>query len=442
MTQDTDKQLLTKTANQVLELSKKQGADQAEISCALEDGFTVNVRMGDVETVEYHHSHAVGITVYFGNKTASVTASDLSEKALIEAVGKACSIAQFTELDPCAGLANAELMAKNLPDLNLFHPWEISVDEAIAKSLACEALAREDKRITNSEGVSLSTQKSDHLYANSHGFIAAVPTTRHGISCLLIAEYDGSMERDYAYSQSRDPLDLLSLDALAELAVSKTVNRLGSRPISTRSAPVIFAAEVARGLIGSFLGAISGSNLYRKSSFLQDHLGKQVFSTRVNLFERPLIHKGLGSAAFDAEGVATRNQHFVKEGVLESYILNSYSARQLKMQTTANAGGLHNCFVTAGNLDFSELLDKMDTGFLVTELIGQGVNLVTGDYSRGAAGFWVEQGKVQYPVSGVTIAGNLRDMFLNTVAISNDIDHNGNVQIGSLLIEEMMIAGK
>lgn len=436
-------ELLHHVADKVMKLAKQEGANQAEISGAIENGFSVNVRMGEVETVEYHQSNAIGLTVYFNHSTASVTTSDLSDDALTKAVKTACHIIKFTEKDPCAGLADAALMATEFHDLSLYHPWEITVEEAIEKSLNCEHEARLlDKRITNSEGVSLVTQQSQHVYANSHGFKAIEPATRHSMSCMLVAEQDGLMERDYSFTLARDHHDLLSTDALAELAVSKTVNRLGSKSISTRKAPVIFSAEVARSLIGAFLQAINGNNLYHKSSFLLDHLGKQVFSNNINLYERPFIHKGLGSSSYDAEGVATRNQHFVTHGFLERYILNSYSARQLGMQTSANAGGLHNCFVTAGELTFPELLNQMDHGLLVTELFGQGVNLVTGDYSRGAVGFWVEKGKVKYPVSGITIADNLRNMFLNVVAISNDIDRNGNIQIGSMLIEEMVIAGK
>lgn len=438
-----EEQLLNNVANKVIALAKQNGADQAEITGAIENGFSVNVRLGKVETVEYHQSNGIGLTVYFNQSTASVTTSDLSDNALTNAVKTACNIAKFTEKDPCAGLADAKLMATEIHDLSLYHPWEITVEEAIEKSLSCEHKARSlDKRITNSEGVSLVTQKSQHVYANSHGFQAIQSAARHSMSCMLVAEQDGLMERDYSFTLARDHNDLLSSDALAELAVSKTVNRLGAKSISTRKAPVIFSADVARGLIGAFLQAINGNNLYRKSSFLLDHLGKQVFSSQVNLFERPFLHKGLGSASFDSEGVATHNQHFVKNGILESYVLNSYSARQLGMKTSANAGGLHNCFVTAGEITFPELLSQMDAGLLVTELFGQGVNLITGDYSRAAFGYWVENGKVQYPVSEITIAGNLRDMFLNVAGISNDIDHNGNTQIGSMLIEEMMIAGK
>ncbi len=440
---NSEEQLLNSVADKVLALAKKHGADQAEISGAVENGFSVNVRMGEVETVEYHQSNAIGLSVYFNKRTASVTTSDLSDEALSTAVNTACNIAKFTEPDPCSGLADADLMATDLPDLSLCHPWDITVPEAIDKSLSCEHEARSlDKRITNSEGVSLHTQQSQHVYANSHGFNVLEAVSRHSLSCVLIAEQGGSMERDYAYTLARDHHDLLADDALAELAVSKTVTRLGAKSISTRKTPVIFSAEVARGLVGTFLKAINGNNLYRKSSFLLDHLGKQVFSSKINLYERPFLHKGLGSSSFDTEGVATRNQHFIKEGILENYVLNSYSARQLGMKTSANSGGLHNCFVTMDETTFPELLSQMGSGLLVTELFGQGVNLVTGDYSRGAVGFWVENGKVQYPVSEITIAGNLRDMFLNILAISNDTDHNGNIQIGSLLIEEMMIAGK
>jgi PmbA protein len=433
---------LKQSIEYVLQCAKQQGATDAEAHAAIEDGFAVTVRNGELDTIEYHYDNGIGINVYFDKKQGMVSIADMSETALKEAVAKACKIAKFTQEDPCNGLAEKNLMAKKIEDLKVYHEWKITPEEAIKVALENEAYARSlDKRIKNSEGVSISSHKDFYVYGNSHGFIGSMPSTRHSASFSLIAEQNGEMERDYDYTVSCDAKNLEDLHVVAKKTVEKAVARLGATKIITQKKPVIFAAEIAKGLLGSFLAAISGNNLYRKSSFLVDYLGKQVFNQQVRIFEDPWIKKSLNSSYFDAEGVATRKKDFITDGVLQNYILGSYSARKLNMQTTANSGGVFNLFIQDNGIDLKELLKKMDTGLLITELSGQGINIVTGDYSRGAVGFWVEHGEIQHPVSEITIAGNLRDMFLNLVAVGNDVDQRGNVKSGSILLEEMTIAG-
>lgn len=433
---------LKQSIEYVLQYAKKQGATDAEAHAAIEDGFAVTVRNDELDTIEYHYDNGIGINVYFGKKQGMVSVADMSENALKDAVIKACKIAKFTQEDPCNGLAEKNLMAKKIEDLNIYHAWNITPKEAIKIALENEAYARGlDKRIKNSEGTSISSHKNFYVYGNSHGFIGSVPSTRYSASYALIAEQNGEMERDSDYTVACDANALEDFHVVAKKTVEKATARLGAAKIITQKKPVIFAAEIAKGLLGSFLAAISGSNLYRKSSFLIDHLGKQVFSEQVRIFEDPWIKKSLNSAYFDAEGVATRTKDFVTDGILQNYILGSYSARKLNMQTTANSGGVFNLFVQDDGIDLKDLLKKMDTGLLITELSGQGINIVTGDYSRGAVGFWVEHGEIQHPVSEITIAGNLRDMFLNLVAVGNDIDQRGNIKSGSILLEEMTIAG-
>jgi PmbA protein len=426
----------------VLHCAKQEGASAVEVHAVVEDGFAVTVRNGELDTVEYHCDNGVGIDVYFGKKHGIVSTADMSESALREVVIAACNIAKFTQEDPCNGLADKELMAKKIEDLDVYHDWEIDSEQAIKIALENEAYARSlDQRIKNSEGVSISSHKNFYVYGNSYGFVGAVPSTRHSASYALIAEQNGEMERDCDYTVSCDAQSLENFRSVAKKTVEKTVARLGATKIATQKRPVIFAAEIAKGLLASFVAAISGNNLYRKASFLVDHLHKPVFAKQVRIFEDPWIKKSLNSSYFDAEGVATCKKDFVKEGVLQSYVLGSYSACKLGMQTTANAGGVFNLFIQDDGLDLPGLLKKMDTGVLITELSGQGINLVTGDYSRGAVGFWVEHGEIQHPVSEITIAGNLRDMFMNLVAVGNDIDYRGNIKSGSILLEEMTVAG-
>lgn len=426
----------------ILAKAKEQGASSAEVTIKIESGFAVSSRLGQVETVEHHSDKGLGITVYFDKQTGSASSSDLSMQAIESAIQKACSIANYTSQDPYSGLADKSMMAFNYPELNLDHPWNVTTEAALDFAIECENLAMSDPRITNSEGVSITSHRSLHLYANTHDFLGSYLSTQHSLNCILIAQESGQMHRDYDYTIARDARDLKKIEELAKDVREKTIRRLGARRLKTRSAPVIFHADMARGLLGNFVGAISGGNIYRKASFLVDQLGSSVFPDHISLIQDPLIPKGIGSVPFDNEGVKTSKQHFVEKGILQKYLLSSYSARKLGMESTGNAGGIYNLFISNSTISFSDLLKKMDTGLLVTELIGQGVNLVTGDYSRGAFGYWVEKGEVQYPVEEITIAGNLKEMFLNIVDVANDIDKRGRIQTGSILIEKMMIAGE
>lgn len=428
---------------QVLDEAKRLGATGAEAGVSLEAGLSVTVRLGEVETLEYHRDRGVGVTVYFGQRKGSASSSDFAPQALHETVRAACDIARYTSEDDSAGLADAALMARDIPDLDLCHPWNIDAARGIELAQRCEAAARDtDARITNSEGATLSSHQGVRVYGNSHGFLAGYPSTRHSLSCSVIAGRDDQMQRDYWYSVARRHEELEDAEHIGRTAAARTLHRLGSRKLSTRQVPVVFAAEIATGLFRGLVGAVRGSSLYRKSSFLLDHLGKPIFPAFVHVHEQPHLRGALGSAPFDSEGVATRARDLVSGGVLQGYVLDSYSARKLGLQTTGNAGGVHNLTVDSGPLDFNGLLREMGTGLLVTELMGQGVNMVTGDYSRGAAGFWVENGAVQYPVEEITIAGNLKDMFQSIVAIGNDIERRGNYRTGSVLVERMTVAGE
>ncbi len=437
-----NQQMLENLVRDTLQEAKKAGADSAEVNISLSKGFNVTARKGEVESVEYNQDRSLDITVYSKQKLGSVSLSDFRPEAIRSAVSAACSIARFVDRDDCAGLAEKQELATYFPDLDLYHPWKITVDEAVDLAIHCEKIAfAVDKRIKNSEGASVATTDGCHVYGNSHGFLAATSSSRHEISCSLIAVKGKEMQQDFHYTVSCDSTLLDSIDQVAEIAAKRAVNRLGARSLSTRRAPVIFAAEQARGLLGHFLSAISGGNLYRKSSFLLDRLGTQVFPTHITLDERPYLPKSPGSAAFDNDGVATRPNKFIQNGILQSYLLGVYSARKLKMKTTGNAGGVHNLFINTGEKDLAALLKTMHTGLLVTDLMGQGVNMVTGDYSRGATGFWIENGEIQYPVQEITIAGNLNDMFASIIEVGCDIDKRGNVQTGSILLDHMIIAG-
>ncbi len=437
------KKRLEQLVNDLLDEARKQGASAAEAGVSSDAGLSLSVRMGEPETIEYTRDNGLGVTVYFGQQKGSASTSDLSPGAVKETVQAACNFARYTSKDEYAGLADAALMARDIPDLDLYHPWELGVDEAIKKATECEAAARErDPRIVNSEGASLHTHNSLHVYGNTHGFIGGYPSSRHSLSCSVVGKQGESMQRDYWYTLSRVGEMLEDPAQVGRMAADRTLARLGARKLSTREAPVLFQADVAVGLLRSFIGAIRGSALYRKSSFLLDHLHQPVFPASVRIHEEPLLLGGLGSAPFDSEGVATQVQDFITHGILTSYVLDSYSARKLGMQTTHNAGGVHNLRINSGELDHAGLLQKMDHGLLVTELMGQGVNNVTGDYSRGAAGFWVENGEVQYPVEEVTIAGNLKEMFMGLVEVGTDIETRTSVQTGSWLIDRMMIAGE
>lgn len=439
---------LQEMSESVLGLAKAAGASAVEAEISLGFGQNVSVRMGETETIEYNRDKGMSVTVYFGQQKGHASTSDLSPQALQDTVDAACNIARYTAQDEFCGLADAALMAKNIPDLDLHHPWQISVEQALEIAKECESAARAvDSRINNSEGASVSTYEGMFAYANSHGFAGGYPSSRHSIGCSVIAEDNNNMQRDYWYTSARCADDLDSAQFVGRLAGERTVRRLNCRRIKTAQVPVLFEASLASGLISSLVGAISGGNLYRKSSFLLDSLGKQVMSPIVNIYEDPHLKRGLASTSFDNEGVATKPRTLVQDGVLQGYMLSSYSARKLGMVSTGNAGGNHNLIVRHGggdseSLDFNGLLKTMDTGLLVTELLGQGLNMVTGDYSRGAAGFWVENGAIAYPVEEITIAGNMADMFKQIVAIGNDMLVQGSKQTGSILIERMTVAGE
>ena len=425
----------------VLKVAKGYGASSAEAELSLSIGQNVSVRLGQTETIEYNRDKGMSVTVYFGQQKGHASTSDLSAQALKDTVLAACNIAKYTAKDEFCGLADANLMAKDIEDLDLNHPWQISVEEAVAIAQTCESSAMDvDPRINNSEGASVSTGSGYFAYSNSHGFTGGYASSRHGISCSVIAEDDDNMQRDYWYSTARASSDLDTPLHIGKIAGERTVRRLNSKKIKTCQVPVLFEAPLASGLISSLVSAISGGNLYRKSSFLLDSLGKQVASSLLNIYEDPHLLRGLASSPFDNEGVATYSRQLVKDGILQGYVLGSYSARKLGMKTTGNAGGNHNLIVQSGPTDFAGLLTQMGTGVLVTELLGSGMNMVTGDYSRGAAGFWVEDGVIVHAVEEITIAGNMADMLKSIVAIGNDVLVQGSKQVGSILIERMTIA--
>jgi PmbA protein len=408
-----------------LEEARARGATQAEAAVSQDTGLSVGVRLGEVETLEHQRDRSLGLTVYFGQRKGSASTADFSMDAVRATVAKACSIARFTAEDESAGLADAALMARSPPNLDLSHPWNVSADRAIE------------------EGASVSTHQGLHVYGNTHGFVGGYPTTSHTLSCVVLAGKGEDMQRDYWYTSSRDWHELQDAESVGRESARRTIARLGPRKITTRRAPVLFVPELARGLVGHFVAAIRGSSQYRQASFLLNSVGQQIFPVGFSIAERPHIPKAMASAPFDDEGVATHDRELIADGVLTGYILSSYSARKLGLQSTGNAGGAHNLIVqptlTGGT---PALLSRLGTGLLLTELMGQGVNTVTGDYSRGAAGFWVENGAIQYPVAEITIAGNLRSMFEGVAAAGDDIDMRGGVRVGSILVQEMTIAGE
>lgn len=419
------------------------GASDAEVGVSVDTGLSVTARLREVETLEYQRDRGMGVTVYRGKRKGSASTGDLSAGAIRDSIAKAYSIAGFTAQDECAGLPDPDMLARDFPDLDLFHPWSIDPDAARELAIACEAAALDaDPRIGNSEGSSLSSHRGLRVFGNSLGFMGTVATTLHSLSCVVVAEDGEEMQRDYWYSTVRDWHDLEDGVSIGKQAAARALRRLNARKLSTVTAPVLFVPELARGLFGSFLGAIRGGSQYRRASFLLDSAGEKVFPEWMQISERPHLRKALSSAAFDSEGVATRDREIVQDGVLTGYVLSTYSARKLGLKTTGNAGGVHNLIVAGGAEDFAGLLRKMGRGLVVTELMGQGVNGVTGDYSRGAAGFWVENGAIAYPVHEITIAGNLREMFRQVVAVGNDVDTRGGIRTGSVLIEQMTIAGE
>ncbi len=427
---------------ETLELARASGATQAEAGLSVSQGLSVATRLGEVETIEHQQDNGLGISVYIGQHKGSASTSNLDPEAIRKTVEAACNIARYTSEDPCTGLADAELMASEFHALDLYHPWNIQPQEVIELALECEnAALGYDARIVNSEGASVDLNAGLSVYGNSHGFLQSEHKTRHGISCAVVAESEGNMQRDYWYDVSRHPDRLASARSIGEKAAERTLRRLDAHKLKTQQSAVLFAPELARGIVGSFTAAIGGAAQYRKASFLLDSVGERVFPEFVQLREQPFLARALASANFDAEGVATREADLVADGVVQSYLLDSYSARKLGLQSTGHASGVHNLCLDSTGKSFEECLASMHRGFLVTELMGHGVNTVTGDYSRGAAGFWVENGKLDHAVEEVTIASNLRDMFKGIVEIGNDIDYRGGIRCGSILIDNMTIAG-
>lgn len=432
---------LKQIAQDIIQLTKKAGASSAETEVSFGTGQNVSVRQGETENIEYNRDKGCSVTVYFGERKGYASSSDLSLKALKDTVEAACNIAKYTAQDPFCGLAEPALMATDFPDLSLYHPWEMDVDAALALAKRCEAAALAvDSRISNSEGASIYSQTGAFAYANSHGFIGGYPSSRHSISCSVIAESAQQMQRDYWYSSARDAADLASPEDVGRIAGTRAAQRLGSRAIKTGQYPVLFEAPLASGLIGTLIGAISGGNLYRKSSFLLDSLGQTIASPVLHIEEDPFIAKGAASSPFDNEGVACKARTLLDNGVLRGYMLGSYSARKLGMTSTGNAGGAHNILVRSSGQTLEQLLQTMGTGLFVTELLGHGMNMVTGDYSRGAAGYWVENGIIVHPVEEITIASNMKEMLKGIVAIGRDVIPNSARQTGSILIDRMTIA--
>jgi PmbA protein len=433
---------LREIAQDILKMARRRGATACEVDISEGFGQTTSVRKGEIDTIEYNRDKGIGVTIYLGQQRGYASTSDFAPAALKATVDAALSIARFTAPDPCAGLPEREELATEFPDLDLHHPWRLSVEESLALARACEEAAfSTSPLISNSEGASVSLQESHFISANSLGFMAGYPSSRHSISCSVIAGQGEGMERDDWYDSRRDPAELMAAGSIGETAAKRAVARLKGRKIKTCEAPVIFESQLAVGLIGSMVHAASGGALYRRSTFLLDALGTQILSPIVQISERPFVKKGVASSPFDDDGVATREREVVVNGVLQGYFLGTYSARKLGMKTTGNAGGSHNLIVKCGDKDLDGLIREMDRGLLVTEMLGQGVNYVTGDYSRGAAGFWVEKGRIKHPVHEITIAGNLKDMFTGIVAIGSDVMTRGAKHTGSILIDRMTIAG-
>jgi len=434
---------LQDVVEQALAVASHSGASSAEVDASLSQGSSLTVRLGEIETIEHNRDKSLSLTVFFGKKSGSASTSDMTADGIRDTVEAACSIAKLTAEDDCGGLADADRMATEFPELDLWYPWNPDADTARDLALECEEVARQaGDAISNSEGATVSSHEGVGIYANTHGFNGIRYGSRHSLSCSVIASDGDAMERDYWYSMARDRSEMQSAEDVGRIAGQRTLDRLGSRKIATCQTPVIYEAQVAGSLLSHLISAISGGALYRKSSFLLDHKGKKIFPEHINISENPHIPKALGSAVFDNEGVATKQRPIVKDGVLMDYALSSYSARKLGLQTTGNAGGVHNLMIEHGDKDLPALLKQMGTGLLVTELIGFGINNVTGDYSRGAAGFWVANGEIQYPVSEVTVAGNLLDMFRSFVEVGDDLDKRGNIITGSILLEQITVAGE
>lgn len=429
-------------AQMVLDEASRLGASQAEVGVRESAGLSISVRNSDVETVEHNRDKSLSVTTYDGKSTGSASSSDFSEQSVRKTVQAAFAIARHTADDDANGLADSDRMATEFPDFDLYHPWHISTDQLIELATTCEASGLDfDERIVNTEGASVSSGASLALYANSHGFSGIQRSSRHSLGCSVIGESNGAMQRDYWYTSMRDPDELESASSVGRTAGERTVSRLDATQLDTIKCPVLYEAPVAASLLGHLISAIGGTAQYRKSSFLLDMIGQKIFPEHIRIHEQPHLPKATGSSAFDSEGVATQARDIVSAGVLNNYVMSSYSARKLGRETTGNAGGVRNLTIDSGTLDRDGLLKKMDTGLFVTELIGSGINGVTGDYSRGAAGFWVENGELVRPVEEITVAGNLKDIYADMVEVGTDVDTRGNTRCGSILIREMTVAG-
>ena len=426
----------------VLEEARRQGLDGAEVNVSLSQGFSVNVRQGEVETVEFHRDRGVSLTVFQGKRKGHASSSDDSRDSLRDTLQAAAAIARYTEEDPHAGLAPADMLARDIPDLDLYHPWQMDTQTAIEEALRCEKVARADSRIVNSEGASISSGASLRVFATSEGFLHGYQGTHHSRVCSVVAEDEQGMQRDYWYDSGRRGERLASAEAIGEKARERALARLGATIPETGQQPIIFAPEVASGLLGHLVSAISGGALYRRSSFLQDSLGKPVLPDGYHLHENPHLAAGNASAPFDGDGLPTRKQAFVEDGVLKQYALGLYAGRRLGMSPTGNGGGVRNLRITDSGESLAELMARVPKGILVTEVMGQGVNMVTGDYSRGASGFWFENGVIQGPLQEFTIAGHLGEMLRGIQGSGTDVDYRGNIACGSLLLSPMQVAGR
>lgn len=440
---DQQQDRLAQVVEDLLRRADTAGATAAEAAATANGGLAATVRMGEVETLEHHRDRSVSVTVYFGQRKGSASTADLSTSSLESTLDMACDIARYTTEDEYAGLADADRMATEFPDLDTWHPWEVTAERAIDIAMECESAARDrDERVNNSEGATVSSHSGVAVYGNSHGFLGRNRGSRHSTVCVVLAGENDGMQRDYWYTLARSADDLEGARAVGEKAADRVVRRLDARRLKTCQAPVVFSAEVARGLVSHFVDGIRGGNLYRKASFLVDSLEKKIFPDFMSIREQPHRRRGLASTNYDAEGVGTRERTVIADGVLKGYVLNSYSARKLGMETTGNAGGVHNLTVIPGKRGLDEILRDMGEGLLVTEVMGQGVNILTGDYSRGASGFWIENGEIAFPVQEITVAGNLGGIFSGIQATGSDVDTRGNIQTGSVLVDRMTIAGE
>ena len=434
---------LEQTTQLAIELIKQQKVSDFEISVGKSSGVSTTVRLSNVETLQYHLDTSFNVSVYIGKNKGQATSVDLSKASLKNAIESACLIAKYTQEDPFNGLAPSERMAWDTPNLDLYYPWNLDAKQSIEIAKECEQIALEQSEINNSDGAELSSFEGESVYANSNGLIANLKSSRHSLYCSLIAKRGDEMQTAYEYSVAIDSNDLTAPSKIGLEAARLAQEKLGSRHLGPQKCPIIFTSRQSSGIFSQLLGALSGSRQYKKTSFLLESLGSKVLPESISIYEDPLKLKTLGSRAFDQDGVLKKKQFFVEEGIVSSYLMGQYSANQMGLESTANAGGVSNCCVNS-NFDggITELTKSMDRGLIVTDLMGHGVNATTGDYSRGASGFWVENGEIKYPVSGITIAGNLKDMLKNVVSIASDVDFRSNLKVGSTLISEMTISGE